>query len=190
MSDFQTDFTMDIERIRREARKDIENGAVTPEYKANKDTVIRLLDSALATEWICTLRYTQHAAAAVGIHREAVASEFAQHAQDEREHAEHLADRIKQLGGTPNLDPSTFSQRAHSEYKESDDITVMIRENLIAERIAIESYSEMIRYIGDSDATTRRMLEWILEKEEEHADDMSDLLQSDAPEISRHPAKH
>ena len=187
MSHIQTDFTMDIERIRREARKEIERGAVTPEYKANRETVLKLLDAALATEWVCVLRYSQHAKAAVGIHSEAVAAEFAEHADDERDHAERLAERIKQLGGTPNLDPMTLGSRAHSEYKEADDLTTMIKENLIAERIAIESYSEMVRYLGDSDPTTRRMIEWILEKEEEHADDMADLLQSKVgSELTKH----
>jgi bacterioferritin len=171
-----TDFTIDIERIRNDARRQTELGAVTPDYRADRETVIRMLDAALATEWLCVLRYTQHRHAAQGINAQPVADHFAEHARQEQEHAESLADRIKQLGGMPKLDPATLSGRAHSQYKEADSLAGMIRENLVAERIAIESYGEMIRYLGDRDPTTRRMLEQILAVEEEHADDMADLL--------------
>lgn len=171
-----SDFTLDIERIRKDARSQIEAGAVTPNYQANKEAILKLLDSALATEWLCVLRYSQHAKAAQGIHAEAVAEHFAEHARQEQEHAESLAERIKQLGGTPNLDPASLPERAHTNYVECDNLADMIKENLIAERIAIEAYSETIRYIGESDSTTRRLLEGILEVEEEHADEMADLL--------------
>jgi bacterioferritin len=171
-----TDFTIDIERIRKEARKDLDEGAVTPHYRADPKVVVRMLDGALATEWLCVLRYTQHSIAAEGIHAEAVAKEFAEHAAQEQGHAQSLAVRIKQLGGTPSLNPETLAQRAHSQYEEADSLIEMIKENLIAERIAIESYTEMIRYVGESDPTTRRLLESILEVEEEHADDMAGLL--------------
>jgi bacterioferritin len=171
-----SEFLIDIERLRREARQRTDEGAVTPHYKADRGEVLKMLDAALATEWICVLRYTQHALAARGIHAEAVAAEFTEHASQEQEHAMQLAERIKQLGGTPSLDPTTLAGRSHSEYRECDTLLDMIKENLIAERIAIESYTEMIRYLGDRDVTSRRVLEHILAVEEEHADDMADLL--------------
>lgn len=171
-----SDFLIDVERIRSEARTQVEDGAMTPAYRADKGAVIKMLSAALATEWLCVLRYTQHAHAAEGIHAEPVAKHFKAHAAQEQEHAEWLAGRIKQLGEVPTLDPRTLTERAHSQYKEADSLTAMIRENLIAERIAVESYSQMILAIGDQDSTTRRMLEEILATEEEHADEMADLL--------------
>jgi bacterioferritin len=173
-----SEFTMDVERIRKEARRSLDQGAVTPHYKADRVAVLKLLDAALATEWLCVLRYKQHAHAAAGIDAEAVADEFAEHAREELEHADLLATRIKQLGGTPHLDPVSLVDRAHSQYVECDSLADMIKENLVAERIAIESYTEMVRFVGDGDPTTRRMLEQILEKEEEHADELADLLRA------------
>jgi len=176
-----SNFTVDLENIRNQARANVENGAVTANYQADLAIILNMLDGALATEWLCVLRYTQHSVAAEGIHADSVAKHFASHAAQELEHANQLANRIKQLGGTPNLAPNSFSSRGHSEYKECDNLHDMIKENLIAERIAIHSYSEMIRYIGDADATTRRLLEGILETEEEHADEMADLLSAFDP---------
>ena len=174
-------FVLDIERIRSEARSKIKDGAVTPDYKADPKEIIELLSGALATEWLCVLRYTQHSLAAKGIHAEAIADHFREHAKQEQEHTEALSERISQLGGTPHLDPRLIAEKSHTQYKECDNLIDMIKENLIAERIAIEAYSETIRYIGDKDATTRRVLEQILEVEEEHADDMADLLAAHDP---------
>ena len=166
----------DIAEIRKNARQDLSAGAVTDNYGANRDTVITLLSAALATEWTCVLRYTQHQISAEGIHAEPVARHFAEHAAQEQGHAMELAMRIKQLGGTPCLDPANMTATSHSEYKQCDSLSAMITENLVAERIAVHSYSEMIRCIGHSDPTTKRMLEGILATEEEHADDMASLL--------------
>jgi bacterioferritin len=170
------DFILDVEKIRRNARDKVEEGAVTDGYQADRGTVIELLKGALATEWICVLRYTQHQIAAVGLNAQTVAAHFGEHAAQEQQHAMQLAERIKQLGGHPSLDPANFKAASHAEYKECDSLVEMIRENLVAERIAIESYTEIIRYLGDSDPTSRRMLEEILATEEEHADEMADLL--------------
>ena len=172
----KTDFTVDVDEIRRRARMHIENGAVTEDYKANRETVIQLLNDALATELVCVLRYTHDHHMAVGIHAEPVSAEFAEHAQEEQEHADLLASRITQLGGDPDYNPEGLKMRSHSEYVVRASLVDMIRENLVAERIAIDSYSQIIRYIGDSDMTTRRLLEDILAKEEEHAEDLADLL--------------
>ena len=169
-------FAFDVAEIRKNARQHLDDGAVTDNYGANKDTVIALLGAALATEWTCVLRYTHHQIAAEGIHAEPVARHFAEHAAQEQGHAMELAVRIKQLGGTPSFDPASMAAISHSEYKQCDSLIGMITENLVAERIAVHSYSEMIRRIGDSDPTTKRMLEGILATEEEHADDMASLL--------------
>ena len=169
-------FVSDVQEIRRRAREHVEKGAVTDGYRADRDTVIKLLNEALATEIVCVLRYKRHYYMASGIHAEPVAEEFQRHAAEEQAHADEIAERITQLGGEPNLHPEGLLSRSHSEYVEGDTLTDMIREDLIAERIAIDSYAEMIRYIGDGDPTTRRMLEGILAKEEEHADDMAKLL--------------
>jgi bacterioferritin len=170
------EFLSDIKTLRERARKHIENGAVTENYKADRQTVIRILNEALATEIVCVLRYKRHYFMAVGIHAQAVAAEFLQHANEEQGHADQLAERITQLGGAPNLNPDGLLSRSHSEYKEGDTLVEMIKEDLVAERIAIESYSEIVRYLGNDDVTSRRMMEGILAVEEEHADDLAKLL--------------
>lgn len=172
----ESQFLSDVKAIRARARKHLEQGAVTEGYKADRKTVLRLLDEALATELVCVLRYKRHYYMANGLHAQSIAAEFLQHANEEQAHADQLAARIVQLGGEPDLAPDELSKRSHSEYVEGDDLLGMIREDLIAERIAIESYSEMIRYLGDDDPTTRRMLEGILAMEEEHAEDLLTLL--------------
>jgi bacterioferritin len=169
-------FLSDVTELRRRARQHIEDGAVTSSYKADRETVIKVLNEALATEIICVLRYKRHYFMATGIHANAVAAEFQEHAGEEQAHADRIAERITQLGGEPNFDPDGLSSRSHSQYVEGDSLVDMIREDLVAERIAIESYSEIIRFLGDGDITTRRMIEQILENEEEHADDLNDLL--------------
>ena len=166
----------DVQTLRRRARENIDQGAITPSYSADRDTVVRLLNEALATEWVCVLRYYRHYFSASGMFADAVKAEFLEHAQQELEHANLISERIVQLGGEPDLDPDTLTARAHAEYKPGKDLRDMVRENLIAERIAIDSYREMIDYIGDRDTTTKRMLEHVLAQEEEHADDMKDLL--------------
>lgn len=170
------EFVMDLERIRAQARKDMDEGPVTQTYGANREIVLKLLNGALATELVCVLRYKRHHFMAKGINSEAVAQEFLEHANEEQGHADTLAQRIVQLGGEPDFAPDSLTGRSHSEYKEGKNLTDMIRENLIAERIAIDTYREIIRYLGDGDVTTRRMFEDILAVEEEHADDMADLL--------------
>ena len=166
----------DTKTLRARARKSVEDGAITPTYTADRKQVVRLLNEALATEWVCVLRYYRHYYSAKGMLVDAVKGEFLEHAQQELEHAGMIAGRIVQLGGEPDLDPDTLTARSHAEYKEGKDLRDMVRENLVAERIAIDSYREMINYIGDRDTTTKRILEHILAQEEEHADDMADLL--------------
>jgi bacterioferritin len=170
------EFLTDVKTLRERARKHIENGAVIENYKADREQVVKILNEALATEIVCVLRYKRHYYMATGIHAEAVKSEFLAHAGEEQGHADQIAERITQLQGAPNFSPEGLLTRSHSEYVEGGSLVDMIKENLIAERIAIDSYSEMIRYIGDGDVTTRRMLEGILAMEEEHADDMANLL--------------
>ena len=165
------------EQLRADARKKIEDGAVTRSYKGDRQTLIRLLNEALATEYVCVLRYYRHYFMASGMLADAVKAEFLEHAQQEQAHAHKIAERIVQLGGEPDLNPDTLTARAHAEYKEGSDLRDMVRENLIAERIAIDSYRELIAYVDDSDPTTRRMLEHILAQEEEHADEFADLLE-------------
>ncbi|MEO6325422.1 MAG: ferritin-like domain-containing protein [Thermoanaerobaculia bacterium] len=177
-------FLSDVTELRRRAREQMEKGAVTPGYRADRDTVVRILNEALATETVCVLRYKRHYFMATGIHADPVAAEFLEHANEEQAHADLLAVRIKQLGGEPNLNPEGLLTRSHTQYVEGESLIDMIRENLLAERIAIESYSEMIRYIGGDDSTTRRILEGILAQEEEHADDMSDLLSTFEPSLT------
>ncbi|CAB3649605.1 bacterioferritin [Achromobacter xylosoxidans] len=169
-------FDMDVKAIRAKARKDIESGAITDTYRADRETVLKLLNEALATEIVCVLRYKRHYFMARGLNAEPVAAEFAEHAAQEQDHADKLAERIVQLGGEPNLSPKGILDRSHSEYVEGNSLEEMIKENLIAERIAIDSYRQMIDYIGEQDSTTRRLLEEILAVEEEHADDLSDFL--------------
>jgi bacterioferritin len=169
-------FLSDVETLRRRARQHMERGAVTEGYLADRSIVLGLLDTALATEIVCVLRYKRHYHMAKGIHSQAVAAEFLEHATEEQEHADRIATRICQLGGSPNFNPEGLAGRSHSEYVEGESLVEMIEEDLVAERIAIDSYSEMIRYIGDADPTTHTMLEEILAKEEEHAEDMANLL--------------
>jgi bacterioferritin len=169
-------FITDVKTLRERARKHIEQGAVTEGYQADRDVVIKILNEALATEIVCVLRYKRHYFMAEGINAESVAAEFQQHATEEQSHADLIAQRIVQLGGEPNLSPQGLSSRAHSEYVEGTTLVDMIKEDLVAERIAIDSYKEMIAYIGANDPTTRRMLEGILAVEEEHADDLVSLL--------------
>jgi bacterioferritin len=170
------EFLSDIKTLRERARKHIENGAVTENYKADRQAVIRILNEALATEIVCVLRYKSHYFMAKGIHAQAVAAEFLEHANEEQGHADQIAERITQLGGAPNLNPEGMLTRSHSEYQQGDTLEEMIKEDLIAERIAIESYSEIVRYLGNDDVTSRRMMEGILAVEEEHADDLAKLL--------------
>jgi bacterioferritin len=172
------EFLSDVKTLRERARQHIENGAVTENYKADRETVIRLLNEALATEIVCVLRYKRHYFMASGIHAQAVAAEFLEHANEEQGHADQIAERITQLGGAPNFNPEGLLTRSHAEYVEGDTLLDMIKEDLVAERIAIDSYAEMVRYIGEGDPTTRRMLEGILANEEEHADDLAKLLTS------------
>jgi bacterioferritin len=171
-------FVSDIEEIRRRARQHIENGAVTEGYRGDRETVIRLLNEALATEIVCVLRYKRHFYMASGIHSQAVAAEFQEHASEEQEHADLIAERITQLDGEPNFNPEGLTTRSHSEYVPGTSLIDMIREDLVAERIAVESYSEIIRYLGENDPTSRRVMEKILAKEEEHAEDLKTLMEN------------
>jgi bacterioferritin len=166
----------DIATLRQRAREHVEKGAITSSYAADRETVLRLLNEALATELVCTLRYRRHFYMAEGVQAEAVKREFLEHAQEEQEHADLLAQRIVQLDGMPNFDPHGLAERSHAEYVECSTLDEMIRENLVAERVAIESYKEMIAYLGHDDPTTKRLLESILAKEEEHAEDLSSML--------------
>jgi bacterioferritin len=172
------EFLSDIKTLRERARKHIENGAVTEGYRGDRETILRLLNESLATEIVCVLRYKRHYFMAKGIHAEAVASEFLQHANEEQGHADQIAARIVQLQGEPNFNPEGLTSRSHAEYKEGGSLVDMIKEDLVAERIAIESYGEIVRFIGDKDPTTRRMMEGILAMEEEHADDLSSMLET------------
>ena len=169
-------FLTDIKTLRERARQHIEQGAVTEGYKADRDTAIKILNEALATEVVCVLRYKRHYFMASGIHAEGVAAEFLQHANDEQAHADQIAARIVQLGGAPDLNPDGLLTRSHAEYVEGDNLIDMIKEDLVAERIAIDSYREMIVYFGNDDPTSRRMLEGILAMEEEHANDLVSML--------------
>ena len=169
-------FLTDIKTLRERARKHLENGAVTEGYSADRETVVKLLNEALATEIVCVLRYKRHYFMATGIHAEGVAAEFLEHANDEQGHADQIAARIVQLGGAPDFSPEGLLTRSHAEYVEGETLTDMIKEDLVAERIAIDSYRDMINYLGNDDPTSRRMLEEILAVEEEHADDLVNLL--------------
>src|SRR5262247_761695 len=169
-------FVADVTEIRRKAREHLDEGAVTQNYKGKVENSIALLNHAVATEIVCILRYKFHAVCAAGLASEAVKEEFAQHAKDEEQHLDLLAERINQLGGKPNLNPEGVASRAASEYVEGENLVDMIKENLVAERIAIETYRDMVRHFGENDPTTRVLLERILAQEEEHANDMHDLL--------------
>jgi bacterioferritin len=170
-------FLTDIKTLRERARKHIENGAITEGYTADRETVVKLLNEALATEIVCVLRYKRHYFMASGIHAEGVAAEFLEHANEEQRHADSIAQRIVQLKGAPNFNPEGLLMRSHAEYVEGDTLIDMIKEDLVAERIAIDSYRELITYFGDDDPTSRRLMEEILAVEEEHADDLVSLLE-------------
>ena len=174
-------FLSDVKTLRKRARQHIELGAVTPGYRAKRDVVVKILNEALATEIVCVLRYRRHHFMASGIHAQSVAAEFLTHANEEQAHADLIAQRIVQLGGEPNFSPEGLLSRSHAEYIEGTNLIEMIREDLVAERIAIDSYREMVAYLGNDDPTTRRMLEGILAMEEEHADDLASLLNTLAP---------
>jgi bacterioferritin len=171
-------FEIDVKRIREEARAHMGEGPVTESYGGDQKRIIDVLNDVVATEVVCFLRYSQNAIAAVGIDRAQVAAEFREHATEEMQHGLRAAERVSQLGGQPDFDPATLATRSHTEYVAPDesDLKRMLEENLVAERIVITSYQEIIRWIGESDPTTRRLMESILEEEEEHADDLTDLL--------------
>jgi bacterioferritin len=182
----QTPFLTDVQTLRKRARQHLEEGAITAGYGADRQTVIKLLNDALATEVVCVLRYKRHYFMSQGINAQSIAAEFLEHANEEQAHADQIAARIVQLGGEPDFSPDGLSSRSHSEYVEGGTLVDMIKEDLVAERIAIDSYRELITYLGDQDPTTRRLMEQILAVEEEHADDLVDLLQ-DHPHLASHP---
>src|ERR1700677_998981 len=171
-----TPFLSDVKTLRDRARQHLESGVATQTYLGDVGRTIEILQSVLATEIVCVLRYTQHSIVATGLASEGVKSEFAEHAREEHGHAMQVAERINQLGGAPDFNPQTLTARSAAEYSTSDDLVAMIRENLVAERIAVEHYRELVRYFGDNDPATRIMIEGILWKEKEHASDMLDLL--------------
>jgi bacterioferritin len=171
-----TPFLTDVKTLRERARKHIDDGAVTAGYAADRDTVLKLLNDALATELVCVLRYRRHYFMAKGPNSKSVSDEFLAHSNEEQGHADQIAERIVQLGGEPDFAPNGLTSRSHAEYVEGKTLTDMIREDLVAERIAIDSYREIVKFLGDRDPTSRRMMEEILAVEEEHADDMADLL--------------
>jgi bacterioferritin len=174
----------DVKTLRKQARQHIDDGAVTAGYAADAQTVIKLLNDALATELVCVLRYRRHYFMANGIESKSIADEFLMHANEEQGHADQLARRIVQLGGEPDFSPDSLSSRSHAEYVEGNTLVEMITEDLVAERIAIDSYREMTQYLGDHDPTTRNMLESILAVEEEHAYELADLLKGRLAEVS------
>ncbi len=171
-------FALDVTKIRDDARAKMSEGAVTKGNTGDTTAIIDVLNDVVATEVVCYLRYSQHAIVASGVDRAQVAAEFTEHAAEELQHGLRAAERISQLGGTPDFNPATLAERSHTEYVQTEetDLTKMLEENLVAERIVITSYQEIARWIGDSDPTTRRLMEQILEEEEEHADDLNDLL--------------
>jgi bacterioferritin len=183
-------FLTDVKTLRKRARQHIEEGAVTSSYGGDTATVIKILNDALATEIVCVLRYKRHYFMAKGIHAAPVAAEFLEHANDEQAHADRIAERIVQLGGAPNLSPEGLLTRSHTEYLEANDNLIdMIKENLVAERIAVDSYREIATYFSGFDSTTRKMIEEIQAEEEEHADDLADLLEGLPKDIKRQQAK-
>ncbi|MHB9425017.1 ferritin-like domain-containing protein [Pseudomonas amygdali] len=167
----------DVNTLRQRARQNVENGAMTEGYSADRETVLRLLNESLATELVCVLRYKRHYYMASGLKASVAAAEFLEHAEQEAQHADKLAERIVQLGGEPEFNPDLLSKNSHAQYVAGNTLKEMVYEDLVAERIAVDSYREIIQYIGDSDPTTRRIFEEILAQEEEHADDMSDILE-------------
>jgi len=174
-------FLTDMKVIQERARSQIMSGAVTPDYKGDPEAAVAILNEALATEIVCNLRYTAHYFLAEGIEAESVKAEFKEHAEQELEHAHRIAERIKQLNGKPNFNPEGILSRSHAQFEEGETLVEMIKENLIAERIAIETYREIVFYFGDNDSTSKRLMESILAQEEEHADDMADLLKNFKP---------
>jgi bacterioferritin len=170
------EFLTDVKTLRANARKNMSKGPVTNAYGADVKRVIEVLNQALATELVCVLRYKRHYFMADGLNAQAAAAEFLEHATEESAHADKIAARIQQLGGEPDFNPETLTGRSHSEYDSSSQLKAMIREDLVAERIAVSAYTEIIQWLGDGDLTTRRMLEEILANEEEHAEDMLDLM--------------
>jgi bacterioferritin len=174
----KTAFPSDIQTLRKRARQHIEEGSVTAGYSADRESVLKLLNDSLATELVCVLRYRRHHFMAQGIHSQAVAQEFLDHSNEEQGHADQIAARIVQLGGAPDFAPEGLASRSHAEYVEGDSLVSMIKEDLVAERIAIDSYRDIIQYLGNEDPTTRRMMEAILAVEEEHADELAGLLET------------
>ena len=179
----------DVKTLRERARREIQDGAVTHDYKIDTGQAIKLLNEALATEIVCVLRYRFHYFMASGIHKDGAATEFLEHSNEEQGHADRIAERIKQLGGKPEMDPSKIAAASHSEYVEGNSLEDMLREDLVAERIAIQSYREMITFFGDKDPTSRRLMEEILAVEEEHADDIADLLFAVEPDNVENTSK-
>ncbi|HEX2314531.1 MAG TPA: ferritin-like domain-containing protein [Thermomonospora sp.] len=179
------EFLTDIETLRERARQEIDKGPITSAYGADLPRVVQVCNEALATEIVCTLRYKRHYYTATGIHAESVAAEFLEHAREEQEHADLLAERIVQLGGEPDYNPDTLSTRAHAEYGQSLDLVEMIKEDLVAERVAIASYTEIAQWLGSGDPTTRRVFEQILAQEEEHADDLRSMLERLPADMTR-----
>jgi bacterioferritin len=182
-------FLKNIEEIRARARQKLEEGPVTADYQLDREQAIGILNEALATEIVCVLRYQFHYFMATGIHSAAVAEEFRQHATEEQEHANRIAERIKQLGGKPEMNPALVAQTSHTQYIEGTSLADMIREDLVAERIAIDTYREIVTYFGDKDSTSRTMMEEILAKEEEHADELADLLFAVEPDTGADPRR-
>jgi len=176
MANAQQQGSIDVQTLRENARRNIEDGAITDSYSLDREKVIQMLNDALATEWVCTLRYYRHYFMAKGMLADSIKSEFLEHAEEEMEHANKIAERIVQLGGEPDLNPETLAKRSHAEYKVGTNLRDMVKEDLIAERIAIDSYREIIGYVGDHDTTTKRLMEFVLAQEEEHADELSDML--------------
>ncbi|HZP46003.1 MAG TPA: ferritin-like domain-containing protein [Candidatus Binataceae bacterium] len=170
------DFVADLTAIKERARRHMEQGAVTENYQCDAPKVIKVLNEVLATELVCVLRYRRHYYMASGINSESIKAEFLQHANEEQQHVDQVATRIVQLNGAPNFNPEGLARRSHSDYQEGKDLVSMIKEDLVAERIAIESYAAIVRWLGDGDPTTRRLIETILQVEEEHADDLKSLL--------------
>jgi len=183
-------FLTDLKTIQQRARAHVENGAVTEGYRADRDAVVGILNEALATEIVCVLRYKRHFFMAAGLPSQSIADEFRQHAAEEQEHADRIAQRIVQLGGSPDLSPAGMLTRSHSEYVEGETLVDMVQEDLVAERIAIDTYRDVIRYLGDDDPTSRRMLEEILATEEEHAEDLVSLLKGIDEQLTGREAGH
>ncbi len=182
-------FLKNIEEIRARARQQIASGAVTKDYKLDRQQAISILNESLATELVCVLRYKFHYFMATGIHSAGVAAEFLKHAQEEQGHADRIAKRIRQLGGKPEMNPAVIAKASHSEYEEGTSLADMIREDLVAERIAIETYREIVKYFGEQDPTSRLMMEEILTKEEEHAEELADLLFAVEPHTNGAPQR-